>query len=415
MSHNKYIEKIVIVSTYFFPEKNAAANRLFILAESLSKSCRVRVYTAAEDPQEARSRLEELDPPFSVEYSQKKFFAVGNYAKRFFREFVQARRIFRSIDFSEPSTIIISVPSIFIVPLFFGKAKRHRIILDVRDLQWEYLLNQDNPFSKMTGLLFKKLVLAAAGGFQLISVTNAAEYRYFAEQFPDKRLVHVSNGIDRNRFERIREALSRRDEKKAAAESSDTSLPTAPAAQQTVSYVGNVGKLQNLEPLLRIAARMPKTRFIIAGGGGDLERIQAIAGEQGLNNVEFTGYIEWERVLEIYRRSDVLYARLDPAYFYAVPSKLYEYLSTGLPVVYEGEGAAADFLAHFERVCVASNGEFERLLSCFDMALKYGGLCGENVEKIRSNYLRETIFEDFKRDIESEIERNSMKRNSENE
>jgi len=380
--------KIAIVSTYFYPEKTAAANRLYTLASSLSKKTPVRVYTAGEDPRAAQEALEQLGPAFSVEYVRKKFFAVGNYLRRFAREFSLCLRIFRSIDFCDDPLLVVSVPSIFIVPLFFRKAKHHAIILDVRDLQWEYLINQGTPLSTLTGRIFRFLILRTAGRFRLISVTNGAEHRYFTERFPGKRVVLVSNGIDAGRFERLQEAMA----------------GTAAAGDQpTAAYVGNVGKLQNLEPLLHIARRMPRVRFVIAGGGAELERLEGLAEQMGLQNIEFTGYIEWEQVLEIYRRASVLFARLDPAYHYAVPSKLYEYLATGLPVVYEGGGAAAQLLRQFERVHLAENGDYERLERGFEAALEHRGLCSENIERIRADYLRETIFARFEDEIAREL------------
>ena len=51
-----------------------------------------------------------------------------------------------------------------------------------------------------------------------------------------------------------------------------------------------------------------------------------------------------------------LFARLDENYRSAIPSKLFEYLSTGLPIIYCGDGEASRLLRRFEQTtCLASN------------------------------------------------------------
>ncbi len=422
-------KKIVIASSYFFPEKNAAANRLYTLASFLTDEYEVEVHTAAEDPVQARRELARTaaaegtgeaagpdvtqapstvaGPGFSVHYSLKENFSISNFFARFFREIAMVRRIRASVDLQGVSALIVSIPSMFLLPAFVRIAREGRgsraervseqpserlLVADVRDLVWEYLL-QGGLIQRLSGALFKRMALSALEKFDLITVTNESERRYFTERFSEKRVLLVSNGIDSGRFARIRKRMEA---------GSGLSDPSAPAL--TVSYIGNVGIPQNLESLLRIARQMREARFIIAGGGSDLDRLKRLGAEWGLRNVEFPGFVEWERVLEIYRQSDVLYAKLDPAYIYAVPSKLYEYLATGLPVVYEGEGAAADLLRSFERVCIVSPGDGVGLEECFRSGARGGTELSENnIEKIRNEYLRERIFEGLRDELRREL------------
>lgn len=373
---------VIIAATYFYPEQMAAANRLYFLAQALSSRYRVRVYTAAEDPSEAKRLLAARAPGFSVHYVEKRTFSISNFFQRFFREISLSKNIYAATEFNGDDTVIVSAPSIFLIPFFVRKNRGRFLIIDIRDLVWEYLL-QGNIIHKISGYLFKRMVLHSLKRVNLISVTNESEYRYITQRFPEKPVVLVHNGIDLSRFRRIQEKMQCRE--------SDGS---------TIAYIGNVGIPQNLETLLHIAKSMPASRFIIAGGGSDQRRLMRKAEEMGLSQVEFTGYIEWEQVLEIYRTSDILYAKLDPSYIYAVPSKLYEYLSTGLPVVYEGGGAAAELLKQFERVAIVDNGESTKLEQSFARAGDYKGLSTENIKHIYSSYIRDDIFIRFTDEVE---------------
>ena len=49
-------------------------------------------------------------------------------------------------------------------------------------------------------------------------------------------------------------------------------------------------------------------------------------------------------LFEIYTDSDILYAQLKKEFEGAVPSKLYEYLSTGKFIIYGGLGEALNLL-----------------------------------------------------------------------
>ncbi len=376
-------EQISIASTYFYPDQMAAANRLYALACVLSEEYDVHVYTATENPEEGRRAAAEKNVDFKVHYVEKKTFSISNFFVRFFREIGLSKRVFEAFESTrrcskgQRPVLMVSAPSIFLIPYFARKSKAHFLVADVRDLMWEYLL-QGGVIHKLSGALFKKMVLRALRKFHLITVTNESEYRYFQKYFPEKPLLLVSNGIERERFEKIK--------KKMSVHSSE---------ECTVSYIGNVGIPQNLESLLHIAQQLRDVKFVIAGGGSDLGRLIALAEKMNLENVEFTGYVKWERVLEIYASSDILYAKLDPSYIYAVPSKLYEYLSTGAPVVYEGAGAAAELLRQFNQVFIVENGDSKGLLKAVNQAREVKGLSQANREMVQKNYLRDDIFREF--------------------
>ena len=117
-----------------------------------------------------------------------------------------------------------------------------------------------------------------------------------------------------------------------------------------VTYVGLVGDAQRLAVLLAVAERMPHVAFSVVGRGPERAQLEARASERGLRNVEFTAHVNPSGLLEHYRAADILFAQvrstptLDQT---AMPSKLMEYMASGRPVIYAGNGHAA---AEIERI-----------------------------------------------------------------
>jgi len=52
-----------------------------------------------------------------------------------------------------------------------------------------------------------------------------------------------------------------------------------------------------------------------------------------MQNVEILNYDDFSEVLNDYNWSNFLFVSLDPNYFSAIPSKIYEYLSTGKKII----------------------------------------------------------------------------------
>jgi len=97
-------------------------------------------------------------------------------------------------------------------------------------------------------------------------------------------------------------------------------------------------------------------------------------------------------VLPYYKHSSVLFARLDDNYRSAIPSKLFEYLSTGLPVIYCGEGEAAHLLKQFNQTIVLKSNDDVGLKRAIKKLKAMGSeLDYENREHIQRKYIRELI------------------------
>lgn len=114
-----------------------------------------------------------------------------------------------------------------------------------------------------------------------------------------------------------------------------------------VLYAGTVGMAQGLETLVAAARRAgpDAVSLTIAGDGAELDAVRAAAA--GAPNVRVLGAVPADRVPELYANSDVAAVLLrDRALFEgALPTKLFEAMAAGRPLVVAARGEAADLVS----------------------------------------------------------------------
>ena len=104
-----------------------------------------------------------------------------------------------------------------------------------------------------------------------------------------------------------------------------------------VQYAGNMGFMQNLEVILAAAGRLRDIRdilFVFIGDGNAKAGLEAQVRDQGLPNCVFLPMQPLDRVPSVYNACDVGVIPLKPgAAHIAVPSKTWNYLAAGRPVI----------------------------------------------------------------------------------
>jgi glycosyltransferase involved in cell wall biosynthesis len=131
-----------------------------------------------------------------------------------------------------------------------------------------------------------------------------------------------------------------------------------------VLSVARLAPEKGLDVLVRAvaAAEDPRLLLVVAGDGGERERLAALADELGVRLV-LTGDVDWERIVELYAAADV-FALLSEREPWAVVVN--EAAACGLPLVLTDRvGAAHDLL---------SDGENGRLVAAGDVDAAAGAL-----------------------------------------
>ena len=243
---------------------------------------------------------------------------------------------------SQPADVVIATsPSIFTgwAGLVHRAASRIPLVLEVRDL-WPQL------FIEM-GMITNPLAIAAAnrmemtlyrGADLIVTVTNRFKDIIVGKGIPAERVRVIHNGIDPEHFEGID---GQRDQVRR-----DWNLD----GKFVVSYVGTHGVLHRLDFLLDVAARLKadqRFHFLFVGDGAERAKLVADSEARGLSNVTFAGLQPFASIPGFYAASDLCYVPLRPHPFLFenfVPSKIFEILGAGRPILGAVGGEAAELI-----------------------------------------------------------------------
>ena len=116
-------------------------------------------------------------------------------------------------------------------------------------------------------------------------------------------------------------------------------------AELVVSYIGTVGMAHGIEVVLDAAERLDQgapTRFFVVGDGARLDELRAQALKRGLSNVTFTGLVPHEEAKKYLAASDVVLVHLRKSELFktVLPSKMFEAMAAGRPILLGVEGEA---------------------------------------------------------------------------
>jgi colanic acid biosynthesis glycosyl transferase WcaI len=330
--------KIAMLTQFFPPETLAGANRVAAMVEALAECAEVQVAAPAPSYPDPNAYLGAPPPAVAagVRLTHVSAFSRqrASWARRAVSELRMASSIARAGTKAPVDVVIASSPSMFLGPLglLAARRRRARFVWDIRDLTWEYGADPNvmpGRLARAALAILARLMWWTARRADLVVCATAGLGQTVAARLPQQRVEVIPNGLDAS----LAAALD--------------SLPRERASQLRVLYAGLIGHAQGLEVLLDVAERSPKVEFTIAGDGPRRSELESDATRRRLTNVVFTGYVRPEILVGLYRTADVLFAQLSQSDLHtatASPSKLLEYMAAGRPLVYAGDGAAAELV-----------------------------------------------------------------------
>jgi glycosyltransferase involved in cell wall biosynthesis len=117
-----------------------------------------------------------------------------------------------------------------------------------------------------------------------------------------------------------------------------------------VSYIGTVGMAHGIGSILECARMLQnvdsQVRFLVVGDGAELPTIRQKAANATLNNITFTGLVSRDKARDYMVASDISLVLLKKSdlFLTVLPSKLFEAMAAGNPIVMGVEGEARRIL-----------------------------------------------------------------------
>lgn len=365
----------MIVTTYTYPSAMATAARVDFFARSALGAGVKKVMVVGPGGDE--TKYSEGRPRNLQIKTTSRPGKSSNLILRGIQEFYYGLKIFFVLWTNKQGVLILTIPSPGLLLVAMGLRKKS-YALDVRDTVWDYLIQQGR-FKKWLGLAIRSLFRLAAQKAKLVSVTNPRQAEIVHRDTGGAAVV-IPNGISKSKLAKI------------------AKIPTQfDLSSPTLLFAGNIGVAQGLGLLLDLAEKMPRISVKIAGQGSGREPLLRKSQKRGLTNIHFLGTLKWESLLNEYSNASILYAQIVPEYASAIPTKVFEYLALGLPVVLGLPlGPARKEFSAFSGVFMHKPGDLVDLCGATWEALAHPKVDrASNLKLLESFHLRDQFEKDY--------------------
>lgn len=223
-------------------------------------------------------------------------------------------------------------------PLFLGptgyvlaKLKRGKWIFNVSDLWAESAVRLGALREGLAYSLLQRLERFCYRRASLVTGQTTEIVNGVVAVCPSARTYRLTNGVDPSVFSPDFRSEGLHD-------------MLANGGTTLVLYVGLHGLAQGLDQIVNAANRLRDTEdvvFVMVGDGPMKKNLVRRANALGLKNLHFVDPIRYAEVPELVASADIALVPLANDLPGAIPSKLYEAMAVGVPVIFCGGGEAA--------------------------------------------------------------------------
>jgi glycosyltransferase involved in cell wall biosynthesis len=341
--------KILLMTQYFYPEPGAATNRLLSFARGFARKghditvlCEFPCYPSGNLPPEYRFKIYKRDKyeNFNIVRAfvipTTRFGIISrllNYASFLVSSFIIG------LFLKRPDVIIASSPppTVGLSAAALSFLKMVPLVGDIRDLWPEYAIAIGELKSKLgiiSGRVTERIFYNRC--FAFITISQGLK-DYLEKKTTNKKVLIVMNGSS---IPEMQEYSSLRAE-----------CFQKPAIH--VCYAGVVGLLQPIQDIVdaaQITMGDESISYSVIGDGVKREGLENQLLSKNLSNIDFTGALPFNKTLDRLLQSDVaVVPLLDIEHFKsALPSKFFDYMALGLPIILGVDGEARKILEEFK-------------------------------------------------------------------
>lgn len=247
-----------------------------------------------------------------------------------------------SLHVREVDVVIGTSPQFFTVCAAWMTSvfKRVPFVFELRDL-WPESIKAVGAMQNLSVIrLLKKLeIFLYRRASLIVSVTHAFRENLVRRGVDCNKIEVITNGVDMSRFQ---------------PRSKDTQLLQQFGLEGKFisGYVGTHGMAHHLETILDAAEILMASRcgdafhFILLGDGARKQALKEDAVRRGLDNVTFIDSVPKDEVVRYWSLLDaaIIHLRKTELFKTVIPSKLFECMGMGIPVLHGVEGESADIV-----------------------------------------------------------------------
>lgn len=340
---------ILFLSDNFPPEVNAPASRTFEhCCEWVKAGHQVTVITCAPNFPKGevfggyRNRLWQAEEMSGIRVIRVWTYITANegFLKRILDYMSFMLSAFLAALFVRKVDIIVGTsPQFFtaVAAYMTSLLKRRPWIFELRDI-WPESIRTVGAMrsSRVLDLLEKLEIFLYRRANAIVAVTHAFRDNLIARGIDGGKIFVVTNGVDTSRF---------------APREKDPWLVAELNLQGkfVAGYIGTHGMAHALETILDAASKIQtevdgdRFRFLFLGDGSNKAALVARAAEDGLDNVIFVDTVPKDEVVRYWSLLDtsIIHLRRSPLFETVIPSKLFECMGMGIPVLHGVRGESA--------------------------------------------------------------------------
>ena len=349
------MEKILIISNYYPPEKGAAANRIEQLAQKLHQNnykvtvlCPLGNYPKGELFPEYKGKFSVTEKLQNI--TVKRLWIYPSVSKNIFKRTLSVLSFSSLLFFylltkKTPNKVVVQSPPLLLsfVSVLVLSLMRKKIILNVSDL-WplaaiELKALKKDSFSHHISLFFEQFIYSKAS---LIFGQSNEIITHIHSIFPKKECYLYRNFPDHQvaKIELV----------------SNINEPIK------LFYAGLLGVAQGVFELCQnIELQNLNIELHIFGDGAEKTQIEDLIQQNPQKKIFFHGMLERHILHEKLKTFDIALIPLKTRIYGSVPSKIFEYGALGFPVLYFGGGEGETIVKDNNLGWIAQVGNFESL------------------------------------------------------
>ena len=327
--------KITLITQYYKPEMGAPQNRLYEMCSGLKAlGVEMSIITGMPnyptgkifDNYKGKCAMSEMVDDIPV----KRYWLYASNTKNVIPRILNMLSFSIMVIFALP--YLIKRKNDFIIvespPLLLGlsgwllsKLSGAKLVMNISDL-WPLSARELGAISG-DGIAYK--VLESIEGFlyrkSKFCMGQSQEIVDYIADHGAKEVYLFRNGVDPSRFSQTEKVFS------------DASKPLI------LTYAGLLGFAQGIAGICKnIDFKSINAEFHIYGAGGEQEEIEKFLTENPDNGIYYHGKVSREEIPNVLALSDCTLIPLVKNIYGAVPSKIYESMASGLPIMFSGEG-----------------------------------------------------------------------------